>query len=425
MTKDSLSIRPREEYLKKKWAGIEDQIPVNPQQFSFDPPEREKAYIEAQFPTDEEKKHYHWYREEWYRRAKEYDPGDAPLAVCCELVSMCSLNCSICYTITDEFQMSVVGAQRILPWNIVKNIIDECAELNVPSMLFSWRGESTLYRSVVNGNSYRFPDVLAYARQKGILEITSLTNGHMIDDEMAEAIVDAEPSWISISVDGMGDVYSKIRAPRGNYKAEYNGFERVVNNIKRLIAIREAKGKLRPQIRTNTIFPAIAKNPKAYHDFMESIGVGWITVNELLDFRGTSLDCDGLPDDAVIEKWACQYPFQRLTVSANGIILPCTGAHNEDSELVLGRYRGTEPKTIRNVDGTIAIVNVPETTLREAWHSQKLEHIRMLHKSNRRTEIKPGCQNCRHGAKKHGVEWIPEDWDMEKMEWIGRKWRNG
>ncbi len=418
-------IRPREEELKKKWAGIADQVPVNPQQYSFDPPERENAFIKAQFPTEGEMKRYKWYREEWYRRAKEFDSGHSPLAVCCELVSTCNLNCSICYTITEEFQMSVVGTQRMLPWETVKKVIDECVELGIPSLLFSWRGESMLYKSSYEGKIYRFPDVLSYARERGILEITSLTNGLMIDDEMAEKIVDAEPSWLSISIDGLGDVYNKIRAPRGNKTNVHNGFDKVIANIKRLVSIRDKKGKTRPQIRTNTVFPAISRDPQAYHDFMENIGVGWVTVNELLDFRGTGLDCDGLPDDAVMKNWVCQYLFQRLTVSANGIILPCTGSHNEDNTLVLGRYKGTGPKTIRNMDGTIATVDVPEVTLSEAWRCKKLENIRTLHKTNRRTEIKPGCQNCRHGAIKHGVEWIPDDWDMERMEWKGRKWRNG
>lgn len=421
---NNMIIRPREEELKKKWAGFAERIPVNPQQYSFDPPAREKRFIEAQFPTEEEKRRYRWYREEWYRRAKEYDHGEAPLAVCCELVSSCNLNCSMCYTITEEFQDSVVGAQRVLPWPVVKAIIDECADLGVPSMLFSWRGESTLYRSTHEGKTYCFADVLAYARQRGILEITSLTNGYAIDDRMAEEIVAAEPSWISVSIDGLGEVFNRVRFTGIDTKDE-SPFERVVGNITKLIIAREKAGKTRPQIRTNTIYPAIAADPAAYHDFMECLGVGWITVNELLDFRGTGLVHDTLPDDAVIKDWACQYPFQRLTISANGVIIPCTGAHNEEDALVIGRYPGTLPKQVKNSDGTMKTLDIPEMTLREAWHSCKLDSIRKLHKNNERTKIKPGCQNCRHGAVKHGVEWIPEDWDMNRMEWKGRKWRNG
>ncbi len=411
-------LSPRENDLRKKWDNVAGHVPVDASQYNYDTTERQQAFIKAQFPTEEEQAHYREYREEWWRRAKEMDPGPMPLAVCIELVSTCNLGCSMCYTITEEYQNSVIGAQRMLPWHIVTAVIDECAAIGVASILFSWRGESSLYRAVSDGHTYRFTDALAYARERGILEITSLTHGQTIDQEMADAIVDAEPSWISFSIDGVADAYNKIRTPPSKEGTGYNAFEVVADSIRMLVKARDSKGLTRPQIRTNTIYPAIAKNPQAYHDFMERIGVGWVTVNELLDFRA-----DDLPDDAIIDNWACQYPFQRLTVSANGVLLPCTGAHNEESGLVLGRYRGSAPKVVRRTDGSVATVRVPEITLAEAWTSPKIEQVRKLHRDNQRTLIDPGCRNCRHGAVKHGAKWIPDDWNMETMEWEGGVWR--
>ena len=170
---DEIKIRPRDGELADRWHGISESIPVNNQQYSFDSPKRMEEFTKALFDTSEELERYNEYRSEWYRRAKEFDAGDAPLAVCCELVSNCNLNCPMCYTITEEFQSSAVGTQRMLPWKVVKSVIDECAGLGVPSMLFSWRGESTMYCSKdEDGNEVKFPDVLAYAREKGILEIT-------------------------------------------------------------------------------------------------------------------------------------------------------------------------------------------------------------------------------------------------------------
>ena len=108
-----------------------------------------------------EYKKYKEYREQWHYRAKNFDPGDFPLAVCCELVSTCNLSCSMCYTVTDSFKNSVIGAQRMMPWKMVKKIINEASELGVYSILFSWRGEPTLYRDKdENGNIIDFPTVL-------------------------------------------------------------------------------------------------------------------------------------------------------------------------------------------------------------------------------------------------------------------------
>ena len=89
---------------------------------------------------------YKQYRKE-YRRPQFNDFGNMPLSVIIELNSGCNLSCNMCYTITDAFKNSVIGDQRMMPWPMVVQIIDECDELKVPSILFSWRGEATLYKS--------------------------------------------------------------------------------------------------------------------------------------------------------------------------------------------------------------------------------------------------------------------------------------
>ena len=410
--------RRRDNSVRESWRGVNERMVVNDTQHSFSSPEKERAFFEGQVNTPQDKARYKIYREEWFRRAKEFDPGPQPLSVVIELVSTCNLGCSMCYTITEEFQNSVIGAQRSMPWPVVRNVIDECAELDVPSLLFSWRGESTLYRQRdEGGGEVSFANVLSYARRAGILEITCLTNGQTIDEDMARGIVAAEPNWISISIDGLEPAYNRIRRPRKATPVE-SPFLTLFDNIRRLVRLRDEAGKTRPKIRSNAVYPSIASDPEGYRDFFEGVGVDWVTVNELLDFRG-----ENMPDECVKDDWACQYPFQRIAISSNGIVLPCTGAHNEEEHLVLGRYIGTPPKVVRRADGSKAMIDVPETTIREAWTGEKLENIRRMHMENRRKEIAPGCRNCRHGAVKHGVTWIPDEWNMETMEWEGREWR--
>ena len=276
-----VQFRYREQELREKWLGKERQS-VNGTQFLYVTKEKEKEFYENMYPSPAERKTFDAYRNEWYKRAKLFEYGKFPLAVTIELVSTCNLACTMCYTITDKFQNSVVGGQRMMPWKTVKKIIDEAAEIGVCSLMFSWRGESTLWKDKdENENKIDFGDVLAYARKKKILEITSLTHGQLIDEQMAEKIVKAEPSWISFSIDGLHEVYNGIRTPPNKINSDYDAFETVTNNIKRIVNLKKKLGKKRPQIRTNTIFPAIQKDPESYRDFMESIGVDLITVNEI------------------------------------------------------------------------------------------------------------------------------------------------
>ncbi len=416
-----LGIFPREENLKKKWDNFNDRVTVNESQYSFGDQNVEKKFFENLTSDKDKKEKYKFYRSEWYRRAKEFDPGNAPLAVCCELVSTCNLGCSMCYTITDEFQDSVVGATRMLPWKIVKNVIDECAALGVYSILFSWRGESTLYRvRDENGEVKTFGDVIKYANSKNILETSSLTHGQLIDEKLAKILVESNLSWINYSIDGLEKEYNKIRTPRNKKNdPNFNAFSVVTQSIKTLTKVKKELKSKTPQLRTNSIFPSIYKNSKEFADFMYSKGVDWVTINEILDFRFEEVEKDEVKDD-----WACSYPFQRLTVSANGTILPCTGAHNEEEGLVLGRYKGTPKKSVIRNHRKIEL-DYKEMTLSDAWKCEKLKNIRYLHINNRRCEIKPGCQNCRHGMKKKGVTYVPEEWNVETMKWENHTWRNG
>ena len=411
-----MKLREREESYKRQYAG--NKLKRDESTYHFSSGKKEQKFINSQFKTPAEIADYKKYRSEWHRRAEEFEPGAFPLAVICELVSFCNLKCGMCYTITPEFQATVVGAQRIMPWDMAVDIIDECADLGVYSMLFSWRGESTLYRSKgSDGKLHDFADVLAYARNKGILEVTSLTNGRDLTDRLIEKIVRAQPNWISFSIDGMGEDYGKIRKSKKSEGREMP-FDKVVNNIKKMVSLRDKLKFSKPQIRTNTIYPPISGNADKYRTFMEKIGVGLVTVNEILDFRGTEL-----PEEAILKDWYCQYPFQRLVVSANGTILPCPGSHNEEEDLMLGRYIGAPEKKI-TVNGKSKKIKSPEMTLKQAWESKKMKKIRELHRKNKRAEIR-SCKHCRHGAQKYGVTWVPPDWDMKKMEWHGRAWRNG
>ena len=411
-----MSIREREGYLRERYK--QKKLKFDESTYHFSSEGKEKEFIMSQFPTVEERGKYKVYREEWHRRSDEMDAGTFPLAVIAELVSSCNLRCEMCYTVTPEFQDAIVGAQRVLPWDMVVRIIDECVELGVYSMLFSWRGESAMYRSKGSDcEVYDYADVLSYARKKGILEVTSLTNGRSLNDELIEKIVKAQPNWISFSIDGMFEDYGKIRKVLKREEGR-DPFQVVIGNMKKMIEVRDELGQSRPQIRTNTIFPPIAKDPEGYRKFMEDIGVGLVTVNEMMDYRGAEL-----PDEAVLGDWFCQYPFQRLVVSANGIILPCPGSHNEEEELILGRYPGA-PEKKAVVNGKKEVVNYPEITLKEAWGSDRVKNIRKLHANNKRADIW-ACKHCRHGAEKFGVEWVPPNWDMRNMKWVGRSWRNG
>ena len=410
-----INIRPRDGELYKEWKHKNKTVtPTDNIHFVFATKEEEDLFYSYQFDTEEKKKLYKEYRTAWWQRATEYKHGEAPLALIVELVSTCNLACSMCFTITDKFQNSITGATRMMPWSQYTKIIDDAKSSGVYSICISWRGESTLYRvKDENGNVKTFGDAIKYACSKNFLEVTSLTHGQSLTDQLMDDIIDAQPNWISFSVDGLEEEYNKIRTPRNKKNdKEYNAFEVVTKNIQKLANKRDEKKLKLPRLRSNSIFPSISKYPEKYKSFMKSIGIDLVTTSEMGDYREHRLK-----DEEIDKEWSCAYPFQRMTVSANSIILPCPAADQEEEALVFGRYKGSPPKITKNYDGSVNMKSIPENTILSAWHSKKWNGLRKMHENKTRHLIEPGCRNCSHGVKKKGVSNIPSDWDVENMEW--------
>ena len=144
----------------------------------------------------------------------------------------------------------------------------------------------TLYRVRDENEIKTFGDVIKYANSKNILETSSLTHGQLIDEKLARILVESNLSWINYSIDGLEKEYNKIRTPRNKKNdPNFNAFSIVTQSIKTLTKVKKELKSKTPQLRTNSIFPSIYKNPKEFADFMYSNGVDWVTINEILDFR--------------------------------------------------------------------------------------------------------------------------------------------
>ena len=110
------------------------------------------------------------------------------------------------------------------------------------TICISWRGEATLYRvRDEQGNIKTFGDAIKYACSKNFLEVTSLTHGQNLTDNLIDDILDAQPNWISFSIDGLEEEYNKIRTPRNKNDENYNAFKIVTDNIQKLSSRRDEK----------------------------------------------------------------------------------------------------------------------------------------------------------------------------------------
>ena len=320
-------------------------IPINKGQFSLEPPERVAQFESKRgFGVEE---HYNENRKLWTEYAKNQHVSDYPLHVDIELASVCNLKCPMCYTMSPEFKKSVNA--QLMDYALVTKVVDECAAGGVYSIRLSFRGESFLHK--------RFLECVRYAKQKGIKEVSTLTNGLRLDEQMFRDLMDAGMDWITISFDGLGETYEKIRHP-----AKY---QRAVEKIANYYRIKKEAGSVKPVLKIQSILPAIEDDPSSFYNVFAPI-TDMVSANPLIDFTQTKR---AIPK---YENFSCPQIYQRLVVGADGLCMMC--ANDEEGKNIIG--------------------DANKQSLHEIWHGAAMTRVRDSHRRCAgANEIVP-CSDC-------------------------------
>ena len=319
---------------KEQGNGLE----VNFHQKPFDTPERYWCFTLNQGHFID----YFFNRINWYLGPRNAIVTPFPLHVDLESASTCNMSCPMCY----RDQLKETGQ---MDFSLFKKVVDECAANNVFSIRLSWRGETLTHPKI--------KEMIAYATSK-IKNVSFLTNAFFLDEDMIDCFIGNELSYISVSFDGIGEVYESIRHP-----AKFR------ENYKRLVTLREKKEKANsklPQVRLCTLWPAIKEDPDAYYQTMKDAS-DYIVCNPYINFKGPM---------RIKPDFICQYPWERIMIGFNGDTQCCTGWNADD--IILG--------------------NIKDETIYNMWHSSRMNEIRRLHSEGHRMELS-SCANCRHGSQ--------------------------
>ncbi len=305
-------------------------IPINKGNYSMDTLEREKKFEEYRGQGWE--KEYREYRDNWINYAKERVVSDYPLLVDIELSSVCNLHCPMCYTITEEFASHV--HRCLMDFDLYKKVIDEISG-HVPAVRLSLRGEPTLHKDFIK--------CIHYAKQAGIREVSSLTNGSMLDRDFCEKMLLAGLDWLTISVDGINEEYEKIRVPLK--------FNDIVEKIKMIKALKEQYSVHRPVIKVQGIWPAVKRDVEAYYQIFSPI-TDLVAFNPLIDYLDNDIDI------VYEDDFGCPQLYQRLVIGADGKVMACS--NDENSRMCMG--------------------DVKTKSVYEIWHGEPLNKLREVHK---------------------------------------------
>jgi len=265
-----------------------------------------------------------------------------------ESASACQMRCPMCYTTYMDDSL-----KGIMKWELYTKIVDEAASLGVYSIKLSWRGEPLLNKRIV--------DMVRYAKKIGIKEVAFLSNAEFLTKEMAEALVDSGLDWLSVSADGVGEIYNEIRRPAI--------FEETLERVAYMKKYRDGKGLTRPLLRVQSIMSAVENSPDTYRRSWENI-VDRINViaDEARDFNEKSLQWD--------RYFVCPKPWQRMTIAYDGRVHQCISDYGA-----------------KNILG-----DVSRESLYQVWHGTKNRAVREAFLKHRYLEENEPCNLCSYGV---------------------------
>lgn len=296
-------------------------------------------------------KDYMEYRRKWSEYPKKGTVGKFPLHIDIESTSACNLRCTMCArNFMDEEKGGEIGSMK---WDLFKKIIDEASKHGLPSIKLNYRGEPLLHPDLEK--------MVKYAKKAGIIEVQFNTNGLLLNEDRAKALIEAGLDRIIFSFDGATkETYEKIRTG--------SNFEVVVGNIKNLVRIRDSMGLQRPCVRVQMV--NMEENEHELGMFKDL----WKPVANRIGIIKKRDRSDS--DKSKMEAFPCPQIWQRMMICWNGETRMCCG--DWSGEYVIG--------------------DASKSSISDMWKGKKMEHVRQCHASGKSNSIGV-CAKCEINKK--------------------------
>ena len=301
-----------------------------------------------------------------------------------EVTTECNFSCITC------IRQSWSDAMGQMPATIFDRILTDCQKLpDLQTMHFGGFGEPLTHPAIV--------EMVARCKAAGYA-VELITNGSLLTDAMAAALLDARLDYLFVSLDGSDpDSYENIR-PGADY-AE------VVDNIKRLQQLKKSRRGVLPRIgiefvatRTNfSRLPFMRKvvdelqadrfivtNMLPYHESMKE-EILYDQGADLADFGWESplLSVKTAPTMKLETRRSCRFVEGRTAaITWQGEVAPCYALMHSYDCYILGRKKAMTAQSFGNVG---------QRSLADIWTDPAYATFRWIS----RTSHYPSCTDCR------------------------------
>jgi MoaA/NifB/PqqE/SkfB family radical SAM enzyme len=377
---------------------------------------------------------FSWYRKGWRDLPSQaLATGDCastagnlrypPLCVDIETTAVCDLACPFC------FRQWIATPDKVIDFDSYKSILDQCAELGVPSIKLNWRGEPLLHP--------KLPEMIDLAKQAGVLEVLINTNATMLTEKLSRQLIESGLDTMIYSFDGgTKETYEAMRPGR----FRLNKFEHVYQNISQFNEIRQSCGALFPRTKIQMVLTESTYEERDQFFALFDSCVDQVSVKAYSERGGKIEELDDetrsklpdylrhleLPEGAPVRRdiggalyisvgrLPCEQPFQRLLITYDGRVSMC--CYDWGSQYPIGyvdkkaidigdkEYRkildkiSEGAKGFENMTGAVMPkkMNNPESsvrTLKEIWNGPDIMHVRQQHIRGNGEKVNV-CQQC-------------------------------
>lgn len=277
---------------------------------------------------------------------------DFPEVVLIDNFNGCNLSCSMC----DHKNISNYRKIQFMPMDLYKKIIDEVAAENPSARVWEiFFGDPFLIKN--------FAERVRYAKDKGLKDVVTNTNGVMMTPEKSEAVIRAGLDAIYVGVDSASkETYDKIRI-RGDY-------DKAVSNVLAYRDLLLRYGKPEQKLYVQFVLSDINEHEvENFKRFWTSEGVK-VKIRPKISWAGL-IEAKNLQKNEQVGRKPCYWLMKTMSVCADGEAALCAV----------------------DLHCRVKCGNVKTSSIRQVWH-ELLREYRKMHLEDRFDELPEVCRNC-------------------------------
>ena len=296
--------------------------------------------------------HFAEYRKLWYKSGR-VDSPDFPIHIDFELNDKCNQSCKMCPR-NEKMHPDInyeLNTKAVLNFETFARIIDEGVPRGLKSVNLGAFAEPMIHKDLFK--------MLKYARDAGVVDTRIVTNGTLLDRHIND-VFDSGLVNLFVSVDAFSE--DKYREIRGS------PIEKVRGGLLKFLEEKKSRGATLPIVRVS--FVDMNRNSEEKQQFIDF----WRDKVDFIDiqvFDNFNIDITKPYDMSKPKKWDCESPWVRMSVIANGDVLPCCS--------FFGR--------------NVPVGNVMKNSMSEIWKGEGMRKVRsgVVEDSLKNCSI---CQRC-------------------------------